>query len=96
VNEQTVAEAHMPHAGQERITVTVFAPRDPDSKIFEFRRNELVGEAARTAADAFGYQAGNPSFVNGEQVVLDRTKNLAAEHVRDGDTLDLVDVGGGV
>ncbi len=91
------SEASAPHPDHGQITVQVVAPRDPDHpRTFEFRHNELVGTAARVAADAFGYTAGNPSFANDENVVLDRDKSLAAEHVHDGDTLHLVDVGGGV
>ncbi|WP_034270650.1 ubiquitin family protein [Haloechinothrix halophila] len=78
------------------LTVTVYAPRSPQPKTFQFRRQETVGEAAHAAAEAFGYEGGNPSFATEEQVVLDRNKPLAAAHVRDGDTLELVDVGGGV
>jgi hypothetical protein len=80
-----------PGEGVER-----YAPREPDPRPFPFRHAELTGDAARTAADAFGYTGGNPAFANAEKVVLDRTKSLAAEHVHDGDTLYLVDVGGGV
>ena len=90
-------EENKPHPGHGAITVVVIAPRDPDHpRTFEFRHNELVGDAARTAATAFGYAGGNPSFANADHVVLDRTKSLAAEHVHNGDTLHLVDVGGGV
>lgn len=78
------------------LTVTVYAPRSPEPKTFQFRREETVGQAARTAAESFGYQGGNPSFATQEHVVLDRNKTLAAAHVRSGDTLELVDVGGGV
>lgn len=85
-----------PHPGGAELTVTVFAPRSPEPKTFEFRRNDTVGQAARTAADAFGYEGGNPSFATDEHVVLDRHRTLAAEHVHYGDKLDLVDVGGGV
>lgn len=83
-------------AKHDLITVTVYAPRSPEPKTFEFPRNELVGAAARTAADAFGYEGGNPSFATEQKVVLDRNKSLAAEHVHDGEKLNLVDVGGGV
>ncbi len=76
--------------------VSVYAPREPDPRQFTFQRNDTVGDAARTAADAFGYSSGNPSFQNADGEVLDRSRNLAAAHVRDGDTLQLVDVGGGV
>lgn len=89
-------ETEKPHAGGPHLTVTVFAPRSPDPMSFTFRRNDTVGEAARQAADAFGYQGGNPSLATDEQVVLDRAKTLAGAHVRDGDVLHLVDVGGGV
>jgi hypothetical protein len=90
-------EASKPHPDHGQITVTVIAPRDPDNpRTFEFKHNELIADAARTAATAFGYTGGNPSFANDQQVVLDRNKSLAAEHVHDGDTLHLVDIGGGV
>ena len=83
-------------AGHGEITVLVIAPRMPDPRPFQFRHAELTGDAARTAADAFGYADGNPAFANANSVVLDRSRSLAAEHVHDGDTLYLVDIGGGV
>jgi hypothetical protein len=93
----TQTEAGTPRSGHGIITVIVIAPREPDRpRTFQFRRNERVGAAAQAAADAFGYTGGTPSFANDDSVVLDRDKTLAAEHVRDGDTLHLVDVGGGV
>jgi len=93
----TQTEASKPHPGHGQITVKVVAPRDPDHpRHFEFRHDEVIADAARTAAAAFGYVGGNPSFANAKHVVLDRTKTLAAEHVHDHDTLHLVDVGGGV
>jgi hypothetical protein len=78
------------------VTVTVFSPREPDPRPFTWPKSKKVGEAAKEAAQAFGYEAGNPSFQNAAGVVLDRNKPLAGEHVKDGDRLDLVDVGGGV
>lgn len=85
------------HTGNSELTVTVFAPRTPDGRTFTFQRSERVGATARVAADAFGYQPdGNPTFATGEGVVLDRDKPLASARVRDGDELELVDVGGGV
>ena len=86
------------HGGHGRlITVTVIAPRDPGHpRTFEFRPEETVGDAARVAAEAFGYTGGHPTFADDHDVVLDRSKTLRAAHVRDGDTLHLVDVGGGV
>jgi len=78
------------------LTVIIHAPREPEPKTFKFPRTELVGAAARTAADAFGYEGGNPSFATEQNVVLDRDKSLEAEHVHDEQKLNLVDVGGGV
>jgi hypothetical protein len=78
------------------LTVIVFAPREPDPKTFELRRTETVRDSARTAADAFGYEGGNPSFETEHHVVLDRDKTLAEAGVQDGERLHLVDVGGGV
>lgn len=93
----TETETGALRADHGMIAVIVIAPREPDQpRTFQFRRNERVGAAARTSADAFGYTGGTPSFANDDNVVLDRDKSLAAEHVRDGDTLHLVDVGGGV
>lgn len=89
-------EKNKPPVGGPLIKVTVFAPRSPDPMAFTFRRNDTVGGAARQAADAFGYQGGNPSLATEDHVVLDRTKTLAGAHVRDGDVLHLVDIGGGV
>ena len=76
--------------------VIVLAPREPDPKTFEFRRTETVRDSARTAADTFGYEGGNPSFETEQHVVLDRDKTLAEAGVHDGERLHLVDVGGGV
>jgi hypothetical protein len=39
---------------------------------------------------------GTPTFQNAAGDLLDRSKTIAAEHVKDGDVLELVDVGGGV
>ena len=89
-------EEKKPHPGGPYVTVTVYAPRSPEPKTLQFRRNDTVADAARQAADAFGYQGGNPSLATDDQVVLDRNKTLAGAHVRDGDVLHLVDVGGGV
>jgi hypothetical protein len=87
------AEAGSQHG---ELTVTVYAPREPDPKTFRFRRTETVGAAAATAAQQFGYTSGTPSFQNSADEVLDRNLSLAAAHVHNGDTLEVVDVGGGV
>lgn len=78
------------------VTVKVVAPRHPDPKKFTWDRDMTVGDAAREAAAAFGYEPGTPSFVNEKGDVLNRDKTLHEEHVKDRDTLELVDVGGGV
>ena len=85
------------HPGPPTVTVTVFAPRSAESREFTFPQTMKVGEAARTAAEAFGYApGGNPTFENADNEVLDRNKPLVAAGVRDGDQLELVDAGGGV
>ena len=94
LNEQ--ARSSEKHDDRHSITVTVVAPRDPNPKRFTWPKTMQVGEAAAEAAAAFGYEPGNPSFVNAAGEVLDRNKPLVAEHVEDGDQLELVDVGGGV
>lgn len=81
--------------GPPTIQVTVFAPREVTPREFTFEKTMRVGEAARMAADAFGYTGGNPTFAKGD-TVLDRIKPLVAEGVRDGDELELVDAGSGV
>jgi hypothetical protein len=81
---------------KNEITVTVFSPRSPDPKLFTWPKTMRVGEAAQAAAAAFGYQTGSPGLQNSAGKVLDNKKPLVAEGVRDGDTLELVDSGGGV
>lgn len=78
------------------LEVTVFSPRHPDPAPFSFPNAMTVGEAAQIVADAFGYAPGTPTFKNAAGEVLDRDKPLRGEHVRDGDALEFVDVGGGV
>lgn len=82
--------------GGSGLDVTVFAPRHPDPAAFTFANNETVGQAAQTVATAFGYATGTPTFKNAAREVLDRNKTLHAEHVHNGDVLELVDAGGGV
>ena len=83
--------------GAPTIIITVFSPKESEGKEFTFPKTKKVGEAATEAALAFGYAAGSTvSFQNADKKVLDRDKPLVAEHVKDGDSLDIVDVGGGV
>jgi hypothetical protein len=82
--------------GPPTITVKVFAPNETEPREFTFEKTMKVGDAAAQAAAAFGYQPQLASFQNQDDRVLDRNKPLVAEHVKDGDELELVDVGGGV
>jgi len=84
------------HHGPPTITVKVFEPSKPDPKEFTWPKTIKVGEAADEAARAFGLNAEAPTFQNANHEVLDRNKPLVAEHVKDGDVLDLVSAGGGV
>ena len=78
------------------ITVSVFVPADPTPKTFTWPRSLTVGEAATEAAQEFGFVSPNPTFLNSDEEILDREKPLAAAGVKDGDKLELVDIGGGV
>jgi hypothetical protein len=82
----------------DTIRVIVFAPRSPHPKEFTWPKTLKVGEAAREAATAFGYQGGNPGLqTEGHPPkVLDNNKTLEQEHVRNGEKLELIDTGGGV
>jgi len=79
----------------QQVTVTVRAPRALEPKEFTWAKTTKVGDAAKEAAQAFGYAAGTPTFQKGTDI-LDRNKPLVAAKVVDGDVLDLVDAGGGV
>jgi len=78
------------------LTVTVVAPNNPTPRSFTWPRAKRVGEAAAEAAAALGFSGGNPTFMNAAGEVLDRDRPLVAAGVRDGDELELVDIGGGV
>lgn len=85
----------MSNASDQQVTVSVRAPRALEPKEFTWDKTTKVGDAAKEAAEAFGYASGTPTFQKGEDI-LDRNKPLVAEKVEDGDVLDLVDAGGGV
>jgi hypothetical protein len=78
------------------VVLLVFAPKDIEHKRFRFRLEETVGAAAKSAAEAFGYHAGNPSFQTKDGAVLDRDLTLEAADLRSLEHLELVDAGGGV
>lgn len=83
---------------KQEVSVTVFAPRSDKPKTFTWRKTIKVGDAAREAANAFGYQGGTPGFQTTDEPprVLDNNKTLVAEHVTQGAELEIVDTGGGV
>jgi hypothetical protein len=84
-------------AGQHahEITVTVFAPSHVEPKQFTWPVNMKVGAAAAEAAAVFGVEVEAPTFEKDDKV-LDRDKTLAADGVKEHDTLELVSAGGGV
>jgi hypothetical protein len=89
------AQKEAAHDGSS-LTVTVLAPNDPRPKTFTWPKTLKVGDAAKHAATQFGFSGGNPTFMNSKDQVLRREETLQGAHVRDGDRLELVDVGGGV
>jgi hypothetical protein len=81
---------------EKKIAVEVFAPRDPKGKKFEWRPDKSTAEAARAAAEKFDYAPEGTPGLSKDAVVLDNSKTLENNGVRDGDELTLVDAGGGV
>jgi hypothetical protein len=78
------------------ITIVVLSPNEVDPKKFTWPITMKVEDAAREAALAFGYApGGNPTFKVGKEII-NRNKTLAGAHLKDGDTVELVDIGGGV
>ena len=78
------------------VTVKVYIPRVTEPKVFTWPLTLTVGQAAKEAADAFGYhQSSNPTLGHGN-VTFDRNKTLEQEHVHNHEELELLDVGGGV
>jgi hypothetical protein len=93
------ADQHRPGAEDKDghwLELRVFAPRDPEERVFVFDSSTPVGEAAETVAREFGYAAGNFTFQTRNDDVLDRNLTLARAHVHNRQLLELVDVGGGV
>jgi hypothetical protein len=85
-----------PEKPDKNLQVKAWAPRHPKPKNFTFKADTLVGAAAAEVADKFGYAVGNHTFQNEGEDLLDRNQSLAQQGVKDGDELQLVDVGGGV
>lgn len=84
--------------GGEEFHVFVLAPGFVDPREFTFRKTMTVREAAAEAAKAFGYQANRPGFqtTTDPPKELPEDKSLVAAGVRDGESLELIDTGGGV
>lgn len=81
---------------KQELRVFVFSPRNPsERREFTWSKHLTVGEAAVEAASAFGYSGGQPTLATDGRP-LDRTKQLVAAHVKDGDVLELIDAAGGV
>ncbi len=84
------------HEDKQTYEIEVFAPRNPsDRRPFSWSKHMTVGDAAVQAAPLFGIQGGQPTLAK-DGKVLDRSKQLVAAGVRDGDVLEIVDAAGGV
>ncbi len=83
---------------KQQLTLVVYSPRSPEPKTFTWAKTMKVQEAANVAAAAFGYTAGNPGLqtLTTPARQLDKNKTLVAEHLEDGDELEIIDTGGGV
>ena len=84
-----------PVPDKQTVHVTVSAPGETRTLEMSFDKHTSVGEAAKAAAEKFGFAPSEPTLAKGREV-LDRTKQLVAAGVRDGDALELIDAGGGV
>lgn len=93
------ADQHRPGHGRNRahwLELRVFAPRDPEERVFVFDSSTPVGKAAAQVAEKFGYAVGNHTFQTSDDEVVNRDLTLVGAHIHDHDLLELVDVGGGV
>jgi hypothetical protein len=84
--------------GGDLLHVLILAPGFVDPRPFTFRKSVTVRQAAAEAAKAFGYRANTPGFqtTTSPPEELPEDKTLVAAGVRDGETLQLIDTGGGV
>ena len=91
-----MTETKRAHEDKQTYEVEVFAPRNPsDRRPFSWSKHLTVGDAAAQAAQVFGIQGGQPTLAK-DGNALDRSKQLVAAGVRDGDVLEIVDAAGGV
>ena len=89
---------HERDTDKKTLTIVVHAPRFPDPMTFTWEKTMKVAAAAAGAASAFGYAGGNPGLqtLDDPPRQLDPNKPLVAEHLEDGDELEITDTGGGV
>jgi len=81
-------------AGESTITFIIKSGRG-NAEEFTFQKGTKVGEAAEEAADAYGYDPDDPTFVVPDEGELNRNKPLARYDL-DGDTVNLVNEERGV
>lgn len=78
------------------VTVKVYNPRNNEAKTFTWPLTLTVGQAAKEAADAFGYSQDSNATLGRGNDTFDRNKTLEQEHVHNHEELELLFVGGGV
>lgn len=85
---------------KQELTLRVFAPRTTTPREFVWAKTMHVADAARDASTAFGYTGANAALQllapDGTARMLDNNKTLIAEHLKDGDELEVNSTGGGV
>lgn len=85
---------------KQELTLRVFAPRTTEPRVFVWRKTMKIADAANEAAAAFGYTGTNVGLAllqaDGTARMLDNNKPLVAEHLKDGDELEISSTGGGV
>jgi hypothetical protein len=97
---ETVEKQNDHDKGEDKndLTLIVHAPRAPEPKTFTWAKTMKVSAAAALAAIAFGYSGTNAElqFLGQTPRLLDGNKTLVAEHLQDGDELEVTSTGGGV
>lgn len=85
---------------KQELMLRVFAPRATDPREFVWVKSMKVADAAQEAASKFGYTGTNVGLQllqpDGTARMLDGNKTLVAEHLKDGDELEISSTGGGV
>jgi hypothetical protein len=85
---------------KQDLTLQVFAPRKTEPREFVWPKTTKVADAAEEAAKKFGYTGSNAGLQllqsDGTARMLDNNKTLIAEHLKDGDQLEVTSTGGGV